>query len=182
MSQIIRECTPADVPHIVNYFHDAEPAFWELLGIDPAKLPSREEWTRDLQAQLSEPVESKDRYYLICEVDGEAIGHSNLSDIEFGRVANMHLHLWTPDRRRRGTGTRFIRGCIDRYFQVFELDELLCEPHARNPAPNKTLPKLGFEYVDSWVGIPGAICYPQDVNRWRLPREKWLAMGRSATE
>jgi len=170
----VREWTPADVPSMVGYFLDADPDFLALLGVDPEKLPARQAWIDAACTDLARPVQERERFYLVWEVDGIAIGHSNLSDIDFGRVANMHLHIWDPSRRRRGSGRALVRASIDRYFEIFRLDTLLCEPHALNPAPNRTLPFAGFELVETYHGIPGAICYPQEVNRWRLTRRRWM--------
>jgi len=175
VSHAVRECEASDVPLIVGYFHDAEADFLRLLGADPAKLPPRQQWVDALCEDLERPPERTERYYLVWEVDGVAVGHSNLSDIEFGKVANMHLHIWDPIRRRRGSGQELVRRSVDRYFDVFRLETLLCEPHAANPAPNRTLPKLGFEFVERYFGIPGSINVPQDVNRWRLTRDAWAA-------
>lgn len=177
----VREWTPADVPRVAAYFLNAAPEFLELLGVDPDKLPGREEWIDAACTELALPLEERGRYYLIWEIDGEPIGHSNLSDIEYGCIANMHLHIWEPTRRRRGAGSVLVKESIDRYFEAFQLQMLLCEPHARNPAPNRTLPKAGFEYVERYFGIPGAICFPQEINRWRLTRKRWLDGGASGT-
>ncbi len=172
----IRDCDPPDIERIVSYFLDADEEFLVGLGVDLAKLPERSEWQDSLLSQAQEPLEERQRYYVIWEVDGTAIGHSNLADIRFGVDAQMHLHMWDPTVRRRGSGARLVRASIDRYFELFQLETLLCEPRAENPAPNRTLPKIGFELVETYHGTPRPIAYPQPVNRWRLSRERWKAL------
>ena len=39
------------------------------------------------------------------------------------------------------------------------------------PPPNKTLAKLGFEFVETFEGIPSWINFQQKVNKWVLTRE-----------
>jgi hypothetical protein len=45
---------------------------------------------------------------------------------------------------------------------------LYCEPYALNPAPNKTLEKLGFKFLKTYTTIPGWINFEQEVNLWEL--------------
>ena len=42
-----------------------------------------------------------------------------------------------------------------------------------NPAPNKTLARVGFEFVKEYVTVPGSINFEQPVNRWEMTREKY---------
>src|SRR5436190_1529697 len=61
----------------------------------------------------------------------------------------------------------FLRGMgVER----FNLQKLVCEPCAENPAPNRVLEKLGFAFVRRYRTIPGVIAYQQDVNRYELRR------------
>lgn len=169
----VREGTAEDMKWVVAYFHDSSKDFLTLLGADIDLLPSREAWLAALLGDLQRPLPDREKFYVVWEVDGVAVGHSNLSDIEYGRVANMHLHLWKPAHRRRGVGRRLVRSSIDLYFDRFELETLLCEPHAKNEAPNRTLPHAGFRFVERYFGVPGTINFPQDINRWELTRARW---------
>ena len=173
----IRECAARDIDRIVSYFLDADLEFLDGIGVDPKKLPDRAAWRDALVADAESPLEQRERHYVIWEIDGVAVGHSNLSDIQFGVQAHMHLHMWVTSARRRGSGTDLVRASIDRYFELFRLETLYCEPYALNPAANRTLPNVGFRLIESYDGIPGPICYPQPVNRWRLTREEWEAFS-----
>ncbi|MCH7564810.1 MAG: GNAT family N-acetyltransferase [Gemmatimonadetes bacterium] len=178
MKLSIRECGVPDIDRIVGYFLDAHPTFLDGLGVDPNKLPEREVWRDALVAEAERPLEQRERHYVIWEIDGVAVGHSNLSEIQFGVQAHMHLHMWDVSARRWGSGTSLVRASIDRYFELFRLENLFSEPYALNPAANRTLPKLGFRFLESYDGVPGPISYPQPVNRWRLTREEWEALRR----
>jgi RimJ/RimL family protein N-acetyltransferase len=59
----------------------------------------------------------------------------------------MHLHLWYPDKRIKGMGVQLVKKSLPYFFNNLHLKTLYCEPYALNPAPNKTLPKVGFEFV-----------------------------------
>ena len=84
--------------------------------------------------------------------------------------ACIHLHLWNSQLRRAGLGTEFVRRSATFYFERFNLQKLVCEPRAENPAPNRVLEKLGFAFVRRHRTTPGVIAYEQDVNRYELRR------------
>jgi len=170
----IREIEKNDLELVINYFLQADHTSLEAMGADPEKLPPFDEWHNSLIEDLLRSLTKRQFYYLIWEIDGSPIGHSNIAKIVFGDHAYMHLHLWKPDKRNSGNGTYFVKECISIYFEKFDLQYLLCEPYAPNPAPNKTLPKLGFEFVKQYDTTPGLISPYQSVNQWILRKETWL--------
>jgi len=87
--------------------------------------------------------------------DGAQIGHSGVNQIKVGEEAYFHLHLWRPDLRKAGLGIQFCRKSIALYFDRLRLQRLWCEPFAGNPAPNRTVRKLGFEFVKQYRTVPG---------------------------
>jgi RimJ/RimL family protein N-acetyltransferase len=88
----------------------------------------------------------------------------------------MHLHLWKSKNRKKGIGTELVRKSIPFYFENFKIEKLICEPYALNPAPNKTLEKIGFEFIKKYRTIPGSLNFEQDVNRWELTKEKFESL------
>ena len=58
------------------------------------------------------------------------------------------------------------------YFN-YKLKNLFCEPYTLNPAPNRTLIKLGFDFVEEYETMPGKINFLQKVNRYVLTKEKF---------
>lgn len=168
--------TPARIEHyepIVNYFLQGDLKFLNGMGVDPKKLPSRESWLAMLHANHPKPNEEKTIFYVIWQLDGQPIGHSNINKIIYGEEAYMHLHMWKADIRKQGLGLQFVRLSIPFYFNEFKLKKLFCEPYALNPSPNKTLKKLGFDFVKEYDTIPGLISFHQPVNRWCLPADKF---------
>ena len=104
--------------------------------------------------------------------DNQAIGHSNINNIEFGKSATMHLHLWNNDTRKSGLGLNFLRLTIPYYFRNFELERLICEPFSKNIAPNKVLKNLDFELVRTYDTTPGSINFRQTVNRYEFKKKQ----------
>lgn len=146
------------------------------MGVDLAKLPSEKQLREMLMSQMETSLERKQSYALIWEFHGSAIGHCNVNQIEFGKQAFMHLHLWNSEQRQRGLGTHFIKKSLPFFFEKLELDLLYCEPYALNEAPNKTLERLGFQFVKSHTTIPGSLNFEQEVNRWSLTKAQFQSL------
>jgi RimJ/RimL family protein N-acetyltransferase len=169
----VRELRAGDIDPIADYWLNADPSYLEGMGVDRAKMPTREEWTAMLIEQLSTPLKEKKSYALIWEVDGKPVGHSNINKIVFGQEAYMHLHIWIPEVRKKGYGVPFIRLSLPYYFTNYELQVLYCEPYALNEAPNRTMERAGFRRVKEYVTTPGWINFEQPVRLWAMTRAEW---------
>jgi RimJ/RimL family protein N-acetyltransferase len=170
----VRELESRDIDLLADYWLLSDPHFLEGMGVDLSKIPSRQDLHRMLTAQLDHSVEKKQSYALIWELNAKQIGHSNVNQIEFGTHAYMHLHLWNSTKRQNGLGAILIRKSLPYFFENLQLKTLYCEPYALNSAPNKILPKMGFEFVKTHVTIPGSLNFEQQVNLWKLTRENYL--------
>jgi len=155
---------------MIDYYLLADDAFLCSMGVERSRLPQKEQWLRDVLADHDARDDKKDRFYLAWIYSGQQIGHSSINKITIGEEAYFHLHLWRPDLRKSGLGTELSRKSVQFYFERFHLKRLFCEPFAENPAPNKVLPKLGFEFIRRYATVPGAISGEQEVNRYVLPR------------
>lgn len=176
MQLAVREIEKRDFDLIADYWLHAEPEFLIGMGVDLQKLPARSEFKKMLNEQIELPYERKRSYALIWMANGEPIGHSNINEIEFGKQAKMHLHLWKSGLRHKGLGFELIKMSLPYFFEKLELEVLWCEPYAHNPAPNKTLKKLGFNFVKKHINIPGSLNFEQETNLWKLTKEKYLAL------
>jgi [ribosomal protein S5]-alanine N-acetyltransferase len=174
----VRHLEIQDQENIVDYFLNAETKFLISMGIDTSKLPAKQKWLDILNADFELSINQKKFFYIIWLLDSEPIGHSNINKIVFAKEAYMHLHIWQKQGRQKGIGIEFLKLTIPYYFDLFKLENLFCEPSASNPAPNKTLEKLGFDFVKSYDTIPGWINFYQTVNRWVLTKEKFNSLFR----
>ena len=168
----VREMTLDDIEKIVDYFVNADPRFLKGMGVDKTKLPEKSQWIEKLRVECNKVYSGKEFYYIIWLLDDIAIGHSNINNIEFGRSAHMHLHLWNNNNRKGGLGLQFIKLSIPFYFKNFELEKLICVPYSKNIAPNRLLLKAGFEFVQTYETTPGWINFYQAVNQYELKKEQ----------
>jgi RimJ/RimL family protein N-acetyltransferase len=162
----VREMKENDIELVVEYFINAAPEFLLEMGVDPNKLPGKEKWIGILKRDLKKHNKEKENYYIIWQIDDKAIGHSKINKIKFGKEAHMHLHIWKKENRQKGIGLQLLIETIPFYFGNFELQELICEPYSLNPAANKTLVKLGFDFIKEYETTPGWITFKQKVNRY----------------
>jgi RimJ/RimL family protein N-acetyltransferase len=138
------------------------------MGVDPNKLPKREDWVEAVLLDHERAEEEKERSYLAWVYEDKLVGHSSINQIKVGEEAFIHLHLWASDLRNAGLGTRFFDKSAKEFIRWFNLRRLYCEPYAENPAPNHIVTKLGFHFVKSHRCIPGPINFEQDVNLYLL--------------
>ena len=166
----IRNIELKDIDLIADYWLESESDFLINMGVDLNKLPTRKGLRKMLTEQINTPITAKKSYALIWELDGKQIGHSNVNEIEYDKQATMHLHLWKSNNRKKGIGTELVRKSLPFYFERLKIEKLICEPYALNPAPNKTLEKVGFGFVKKYRTIPGSLNFEQEVNRWELTK------------
>lgn len=173
----VREIQESDIPLIIDYWFNADDAFLTNLGVDINKIPSKKDWQNMLHEQISQPYYSKKSYCIIWQVSGNPVGHSNVNKIVFRQEAYMHLHLWKNEFRKMGYGTELVKMTLPLFFENLKLKKLYCEPYALNPPPNKTLKKIGFEFVKGYITTPGFLNFEQKVNLWELSYKKFKTLN-----
>jgi trans-aconitate methyltransferase/RimJ/RimL family protein N-acetyltransferase len=167
----IRPWVQDDIPDIVRYWTTLSNADAERMGCDLSRFPSSEEYTRILEEQLQASPERATAFYSMWVVNGDTIGFASLKNIHFGIRGEMHLHIWNADQRGRGTGGRlFCLSAID-FFERFRVSEIICEPGATNPYPNRMLQKIGFPLMGSRVGRSSELSKELPLNTYTITRE-----------
>ena len=169
----VRELTQSDIPLIVDYWLKCDNDYLVGMGVDLKKLPSEEELRNMLSMQIRLPYNEKPSFALIAMANGQPAGHCNVNDIAYGHEATLHLHLWNTANRRKGLGTAMVRQSLGVFFEKLQLQTIWCEPYAANPAPNRTLEKVGFEFVKKYVTTPGSLSFEQEVNRYKMTRTQY---------
>ena len=164
----VREMRLDEVGMRINYFHDASDEFLKLLGIERARLLSREAWHEFYEADFARPIRDRENYLLAWEQDGEVVGMAIADQFTYGEHSVMHLHILPEGRRRSGLGSEFVRLSAAHLIEVLQLKRLYCQPNAFNVAPNRTLQRAGFRYEFTKVLAPRPTDLPQPLTRWVL--------------
>ena len=173
----VREIQHSDIEPLSDYWFKSSPEFLIDMGVDLSKMPTREEWKEMLNEQLNQSYEEKKSYCIIWLLNDKPVGHSNVNRIIFGEEAYMHLHIWESGNRTKGLGLQFVKMTLPFFFQNMKLKKICCEPYALNPAPNKTMEKLGFEFIKEYVTVPGFINFEQPVKHWELTIQKFRQLN-----
>jgi [ribosomal protein S5]-alanine N-acetyltransferase len=84
LSLSVKEANQDDYENMVDYFLKADEALYQGMGVDPLKLPKREEWLKLLSENHKRPVQDKTLFYIIWLADDIPVGHSNINKIIFG--------------------------------------------------------------------------------------------------
>jgi len=169
----VRPMEVRDIPQVINYWEQARPDYLVGMGVELGKMPPPETLAKLLKEQIEAPLTSKRTYALIWEIDSKPSGHSNVNKIVYGVHAYMHLHLWQAEYRRKGWGEQLVKMSLPYFFENLKLGQLWCEPFALNPAPHRTLEKVGFEFEKEYITTPGSINFLQPVKRWGMSRDKY---------
>ena len=169
-TRLARPMQLSETEIIIDYFHSASPEYLNTLGVDPSRLLERTQWQAIFEHRFALPIEERNFFGIIWEIEGRAAGWSSVDKVVFGQEAYMHLHVLDPERRGQGNGTFFVRESAKIYFDTLRISRLYCEPYAFNTAPNRTLQAAGFKYVKTHMTVPGPLNFHQPVTRWLLER------------
>lgn len=172
----VKEITENEVSDVIGYWKKADSEYLKGMGIDIKKMPSEFDFEAMLHDQIKSSYSQKKSFATIWFYNNVAFGHCNISDISFGKEAHMHLHIWHTDKRKQGFGSYLAKESIRLFFDKMQLKKLICEPFAFNPAPSKTLEKIGFTFEKAYLTTPGSFCFEQKVNRWILKAEDFAAL------
>jgi ribosomal-protein-alanine N-acetyltransferase len=172
----IREATVSDIDNIVGYWTGAPLEYLQNMGVDTTDLSRFDNMPAGIQAEFAVDYPEKKTFHLIAELDGKPIGHTYVNDVTFGQEAFVHLHLWRDTPKRQGLGQRMVAASIPLFFEKLAIQTLYCEPSAANPGPNRTMLKLGFDFVKTHVTIPAGWNFELEVTRWALGRKKYLEL------
>ena len=167
----IREVQKDDIPFIVGYWNNSSTDDLLAMGIDINNIEPLRNLGDRLEGQLELPYKNKAAYVLVVMMDEKRIGHCYVNNLIFGEEAFMHLHIWESNKHKKGIGSEMVRQSIPHFFEKLKLQTLFCEPAAMNPAPNKTLERIGFKLIKRHTTIPAGWTFPMEVNRWKMTLE-----------
>jgi hypothetical protein len=116
MKLTVRQMAINEVGIRIDYFHSASKDYLNKLGVDPAKLPSKDDWLRQYEMDAAQPLEKRLNVQLLWLGDDQPIGFSSADRIEFGEQANMHMHILDARNRKSGFGAECVRLSAALYF------------------------------------------------------------------
>lgn len=170
---IVREAKKKDIQHIVGYWDNASTEDLLAMGIDVNNIDPLKNLGDRLEKQLALSYEEKTAFVMVAMMNEKLVGHCYVNDLIFGKEAFMHLHIWQSNSQKKGMGAEMVRQSIPHFFNKLKLQTLFCEPAAMNPAPNKTLKKVGFKFIKKHLTVPAGWTFQLEVNRWEMTLESF---------
>lgn len=171
MNLTIQELQKDHIPHILGYWKNASQEELLAMGISLNHVSVLDNLGGRLEKQLQLPYEKKGAFVFVAFVGEQAVGHCYVNNLLFGKEAFMHLHIWKSNTHKKGLGSQMVKECIPHFFEKLKLQTLFCEPAAMNPAPNKTLEKIGFRFIKRHTTIPSGWTFQMEVNLWEMTLE-----------
>lgn len=145
----VRDLQESDIPFVLDYWYRSPPGFIEAMGVDLAKMRTESEMrtglTQKIRDNLRLPKSSLNALAIIHR--GEAIGFHVLNPLFENDYGIFHAHLWAPDFRRRGVGSRSYPHACRMFIERFNLRRVLFKTPLQNVGAIRTKEKLGIRSI-----------------------------------
>jgi RimJ/RimL family protein N-acetyltransferase len=161
---LAREVRPEDLDALVAYWHESSPDYLASLGVDPAKLGSREE-TRARLSPSGEP--GRRSVTVVAEVDGELVAYTNMRVVEPG-TACAHLHTLRRDRLVRRVVYALFPQVTVAAASDLGVVRLRFETTVGNDGINRYLQRFGLEPRRRWLDDPDGLARAGEFNVYEL--------------
>jgi RimJ/RimL family protein N-acetyltransferase len=168
---LVREINEGDLPSQDAYFENATDEYLLRLGVNPDAIRGFKRDYSAFRAVQAPPLHERKIYGFAFEKEGVLIGSSTLKEIQFGKSAEIHGHIYDETLRGTGLVSSFLPEFLKHVFDLFELEVLIAEPSAQNPAPNRLLQKLGLSIQRSYQSPAQGILLARTANRYELTRD-----------
>jgi RimJ/RimL family protein N-acetyltransferase len=193
----LRDARPPEADAFATYWHDSGDQHLAFLGIDRAKLGSREETRARFLRMIRTPATEQASVVFTITLNDEVIGYTNLN--RYGPDDNYpHLHTYRssvraarqaaggdePGRAGAGLARVLVGPILGMFFDLFPIRRLVLQTRTRNVGINRALdaylPAAETRHFDDPDGVAGPgefhmrYVYRDDVP-WMLERSQALA-------
>lgn len=149
----LRDLTHSDIPLLLRYWYDSDPAYFDAMGVDFRWMPSREEFEQTLleKVRLNPSPEGPRINVVMIEYNGLPIGFHVINPLVVGDHGVFHAHIIAPEFRRRGVGQHSYGLALKLFVNRFQLKKILFRTPAHNLGPNRLKEKLGIRCIGEEV-------------------------------
>jgi RimJ/RimL family protein N-acetyltransferase len=168
MNPSIRDLQLPDIPILSNYWSSLTPADLTRMSIIAEKLPTPAEFQARLAKLIPIPLIERQADPLIWLIDNKPVGFTNLNNIQRPGQGDIHLHMIDAGMRGKGYGQKLFMMSVNEYFKRHGLRKIICQPSAKNPAPNKLMAALKMPILKTYTTIPSVLTFEHEVNRYEF--------------
>lgn len=165
----IRDFTQNDIVAQDRYLSESSDEYLYNMGVDPSTvwaLPSSDR----VQSILATPVQDRSAHTYSIVLNDETIGVFVVKKIQFGKIAELHLHIFEARNRQRGFTSLAFWKMLPKVFETFKIEVLLCQPCETNLGPNAFLQKLGLKVLATFTVPAEGILREHQANRYEITR------------
>jgi RimJ/RimL family protein N-acetyltransferase len=156
----LRDLTPADIEHIVQFWYGSGDDFLDFLGIDRSRLGSQDDTRQRFMQAIRTGDSDQPSLAFAITIDGDYAGYTLLN--RYAPDDNYsHWHITNSELRGMGLSTALYPYRIKMYFEVVPMNRLIHQTRTRNVAVNKMLdhwvPVAETRYIENpdGVALPG---------------------------
>lgn len=170
-SLVLRDLTAADIEPLIAYWHEADPAYLEFLGVDAETLGTREDTRRRFEALIPTGNPEQDRVAFVSALDGEVVLYVNFHFVAPDENY-LHGHIIRPELRSRGLGSSSFGNVMRIAFDQFpRMERLLFVTQPHNTKVNGMLAKVGLTFERRYLDDPDGLARPGWFNIFTFTRE-----------
>lgn len=172
MELVLRDLEEADIPALVEYWHDSDPGFLQAVGVDLSKITTREETRQRYLSMLPSPPGEERSRRLLVVADGERpLAYSNIN-IRSPQEAYAHAHILDPRLRNQGLASNLFLSLTRIYLHHFGVETLIFQTAPENEPVNRLLQRFGLTPRRVHMPQPDGMSRPGDFNLYQLSREQ----------
>ncbi len=173
MEIVIRDLEESDVPALVEYWHASSPEYLRSIGVDLAKLTTREETQRRFLASLEAAGRRSRVTLVVAAAGGEPLAYSN-ADLGADGAGTVHAHVLDPALRRVGFASAVFLSVLRVFCTHFGIEKLVFQTSPENEAINRLVQRFGFAPRRVHLEQPDGMARPGLFNLYEVPREALL--------
>jgi RimJ/RimL family protein N-acetyltransferase len=166
----MRDLELGDIDALVAYWHEADPAYLDFLGVDREKLGTPADTRRRFESLARTGDPDQEKIAFVSTRDGEVVSYINLHFVSPDENY-MHFHIIRPSARGKGLASSSFGKVMQFVFGEFpRVDQLLLVTQPHNEAINHVLTKVGLTFERRWYDEPDGLPKPGWFNVFGVTR------------
>jgi RimJ/RimL family protein N-acetyltransferase len=166
----LRDLTPEDIRAIADYWLLSPDEFLNAMGIDRARLGSREDIHRRFSSAIRTGSAAHASLALAITLDERFIGYTLLNQYS-GEANYSHWHIIDAHLRGCGISTALYPHRIKTYFDLAPVSRLIHQTRTRNVGVNRMLDKFIPVSETKYVEHPDGVALPGEFHIRYVTRE-----------
>lgn len=175
----IRDVEESDIEALVSYWHDSDPAYLSSLGVNVAKLASREQTKCRFLSSIPGAQDNPERATFIVTSDGQPVAYTNLN---FSSTEEAYVHFHTFERSALVKGVVYLLfpEMFRIFFRRFPLNRLIMQTSPENENITRFLGSFGLVPRRVYISKPDGMARAGEFNVYEIPRVAADGLGRRA--